>query len=88
VMLVAANTDPRESQVAPALADEPEKLLESLGVTDKGMYVLRDPGQLPSLVLQSRYGTELWKYFFIAALLLAVAEMIIARESKQTPAAV
>jgi len=36
-----------------------------------------------SLVLQSRYGSELWKYFLMAALLIALAEMFVARNTKK-----
>ena len=35
-------------------------------------------------ILQSRFGVELWKYCIAFALLLALAEMIIARDSRKS----
>jgi hypothetical protein len=39
--------------------------------------------QLQATILQSRFGVELWKYCLLAALLLAIAEMLIARDSRK-----
>jgi len=39
-------------------------------------------------VLQARYGSELWKYFLIAALLLAIVEMTIARNTRKETAGI
>jgi len=33
--------------------------------------------------LQARFGSELWKYFLIAALLIAFVEMLVARKAKK-----
>ena len=33
-------------------------------------------------IRSTRYGKELWKYFVAAVLLLLIAEMLLARESK------
>ena len=37
---------------------------------------------IENTILQSRFGTELWKYFLILAILFALAEMFFAREKK------
>ena len=36
-----------------------------------------------TLILQARFGSELWRYFLIAAFLLALIEMTIARSAKK-----
>ena len=36
------------------------------------------------MIIESRLGAELWKQFLIAALLVAVIEMFVARDSKQS----
>jgi hypothetical protein len=35
------------------------------------------------VILQARFGSELWRYFLITALLLALVEMTIARNIKK-----
>jgi len=39
-----------------------------------------DPLQI---ILQARFGSELWRYFLLAALLIALIEMAIARNVKK-----
>ena len=42
------------------------------------------PGQrdLAKIVDESRYGVELWQSFLVAALILALIELILAREAR------
>jgi hypothetical protein len=39
-----------------------------------------DPAKI---ILQSRFGSELWKYFIFIAIILALLEMLVARNSKE-----
>jgi hypothetical protein len=34
-------------------------------------------------ILQARFGSELWRYFLIAALIIALIEMTVARNAKK-----
>ena len=50
----------------------------------RGKHFVINKDQNPAeVVLQSRFGSELWKYFLLAALILALVEMTIARNSKK-----
>jgi len=35
------------------------------------------------MILQARFGSELWRYFVLIAILLALVEMTIARNAKK-----
>jgi hypothetical protein len=35
------------------------------------------------MILQARFGSELWRYFLLAAIILALIEMAVARNSKK-----
>ena len=78
---VDVNVDPRESDLTPAADDALTKLLEHLGI---GRVKRVDrPDDIPRAVQEARYGTELWKYCLVAALLLGLAELAVARERQQ-----
>jgi len=80
---VSVNVAPSESDLRRAGADDRNQLLSSLGVDPSRIVDVSpddDPGEI---VLQSRYGVELWKFFLAAALAIALAEMAVARESKK-----
>ena len=50
----------------------------------KGKHFVIGKNENPTeVVLQSRFGSELWKYFLLAALILALIEMTIAKNSKK-----
>ena len=50
----------------------------------KGKYIPVNKDDNPAkIVLQSRYGSELWRYFAVIALMLALAEMTLARNTKR-----
>ena len=38
---------------------------------------------ISQIILQARFGSELWRYFLLAALILALIEMTIARSAKK-----
>jgi hypothetical protein len=74
VALGAVNADPRESDLAPADRAEVEERLGLSSVT----FVDRD-ARLEDVVLQARYGRELWRAFLYVALVLLALEMYLAR---------
>jgi len=50
----------------------------------KGAHIKITKGEDPvTLILQARFGSELWRYFLFAAFLLALIEMTIARSAKK-----
>jgi len=59
----------------------PEKELTEL-VGENNITFIDSERQIKENVLNTRYGKELWKYFIAIALILLLAEMIIARESR------
>lgn len=80
----AVNIDPRESDCRRVRDDQLEALLKKLGIASSSVHALRTTDALESTILQSRFGVELWKYCLLAALLMAVAEMLIARDSRKS----
>ena len=79
------NLDPRESHTGKSTAAEIESLLHRLGVESGSVETEHQPENLERTVLQTRFGVELWKYFLILALIVAVIELLVARSSKQEP---
>jgi len=39
--------------------------------------------EVQRIITESRLGTELWKQFLIASLLIAIIEMLVARDNKR-----
>ncbi len=78
----SVNPDPGES-VTKYLNDEDfRKYLEKINFS--GSYINVKKSDNPSqIVLQARFGSELWKYFLIIALILALIEMAVARNAKK-----
>jgi len=79
----AVNLDPRESKLAKASTDEIETTVRRVGIDPAAVRYVEQPQDLERVVLQSRFGLELWKHFLAAALLLALTEMIVARSGKK-----
>ena len=76
------NTDPRESVTKYLTESDFNDYLKKINF--KGSHIIIAKDQNPSeVILQSRFGSELWKYFILIALLLAIAEMTIARNTKK-----
>ena len=68
------NTDPLESNVNYISDEEFDKYLDKISFS--GSHIRIEKGQDPvSLILQARFGSELWRYFLIAAFILALVEM-------------
>ncbi len=80
--VIPVNMDPAESNTELATGSEFNAMSESLGIASKAITTIDNPETIDAAVLQSRFGVELWNYFLIAALVVAVAEMLVAREPK------
>ena len=79
----AVNADPRESDCRKVRDDQKDALFKTAGIARSSVHELRAGEALESAILQSRFGVELWKYCLLAALILAVTEMLIARDSRK-----
>jgi hypothetical protein len=82
IQQIAVNTDPRES-VTEHLGTQTVE--DYLGRSNfKGHFFAVPVNEDPSgVILQSRFGSELWKYFLFAALLFALIEMVVGRSAKK-----
>ena len=80
--IISVNTDPLESNVKYISDSEFDDYLSRINF--KGDHVRIKKGEDPAnVILQARFGSELWRYFLIAALILALVEMTIARSAKK-----
>ncbi len=79
---ISVNANPEES-VAKYLSNEDfKKYLDEIHF--KGKLISISKSENPSeIVMQSRFGSELWRLFLIAALITALVEMAIARSAKK-----
>ncbi|MGE5862101.1 MAG: BatA domain-containing protein [Ignavibacteria bacterium] len=76
------NADPSESVLKYLSSSEFQDYLKKIKF--KGIYIEIKRNQNPAeVVLQARFGSELWKYALFAAVLLAFIEMAVARSSKK-----
>ncbi len=81
--MFAVNPDPRESDTRMMSSSDEERLFRAFDIPGSSLVTLDAGDQFQSRVLQSRFGVELWRQCIIAALLLALAEMAIARDSRK-----
>lgn len=78
----SVNVDPLESVTKYISTNEFESYLKQ--VNFKGKYIKVDKNEDPAkVVLQSRFGSELWRYFLLIAIILAIVEMTVARNAKK-----
>jgi len=78
----SVNTDPNESVTKYLSNKEFEDYLDKINFEGKLVQIDKDEDPA-GVILQSRFGSELWKYFVIIALLLALIEMAVARNTKK-----
>jgi uncharacterized membrane protein len=84
---VSVNTNPLESDSEYLTEGEFEQYLNKINF--QGSYLKIDKDENPvQKILQARFGSELWRYFLIAALILALIEMAVARNVKKDLAGV
>jgi hypothetical protein len=76
------NLDPRESQLAKASPADIEHLLKAIGIESSTVRTVDQTIDLERNVLESRFGVELWKYFLMLALAVAIIELLVARTTK------
>ncbi len=76
------NSNPKESVTEYEPVKGFENYLNDIGF-EGGFLSLNPEDDLTRTIYQSRFGIELWKYFLIAALLLALLEMFVAKSAKR-----
>jgi len=78
----SVNTDPLESVTKYLTIKDFENYLNKIDFKGKFINVTKneDPAKI---VLQSRFGSELWRYFILLAIILAIVEMAVARNAKK-----
>lgn len=81
--LLPVNLRREESNGVLASQEELVNALQRIGIQKESITRVETDVSISELVLQSRFGIELWRYFALAAILFALAEMIIAREKKE-----
>ena len=79
---ISVNHDPKESVINKADFSEFEDYLKQISFEGKA-YSLSPNDDFTKVIYQSRFGTELWKYFLIAVLILAIIESLAARNTKK-----
>ncbi len=78
----SVNPDPAESLMKYLSMNDFEKYLKQIDF--KGSFIAVGKNQDPvKVIMQSRFGSELWQYFLIIALILALAEMAVAKNTKK-----
>ena len=79
---IPVNNDPRESNTEKASDSDFNEYLKLIGFDGK-LFTFTPNDDFSKVIYQSRFGTELWKYFLMIVLFLAVVESIVARSSKK-----
>jgi hypothetical protein len=79
---VSVNTDPAESVTEYLNETEFDQYLEKIKFN--GRHITIDKNENPAqMIMQARFGSELWRYFLLAAIILALIEMTVARNAKK-----
>lgn len=79
---ISINTDPTESVTEYADQSEFENYLDQIKFA--GKYISIDKkSNITEKIMQARFGSELWRYFLLVAIILALVEMTIARNTKK-----
>ena len=81
--IISVNADRRESDTRKASEEELERFWRRMNIPPAAIKYIGSGGQIEAEILQSRFGVELWKYFVGAAILFALFEMLIARDSSK-----
>jgi len=79
----SVNMDPNESRTAKASGESLEALLVRIGIPAESVSIIPEREAVQAAVMETRYGVELWKHFLVAALLVAIIEMLIARTGQR-----
>lgn len=76
------NIDPRESEQEKFSIEDFKEYLKTINFRGK-IYDIKQDDSLSKVIYDSRFGTELWKYFLMATLILLILESLIARNTKK-----
>lgn len=76
------NIDPRESEQEKFSIADFKEYLKTINFRGK-IYDIKQDDSLSKVIYDSRFGTELWKYFLMATLILLILESLIARNTKK-----
>lgn len=79
---ISINTDPMESKTEYANESEFENYLEQIAFAGKYISIDKEEN-ISQKIMQARFGSELWRYFVLVAIILALIEMTIARNAKK-----
>jgi hypothetical protein len=79
----AVNVDPDESNTTPSDEKHLDNMFRRIGITDNSIHIVNQVQEVQRIITESRLGAELWKQFLIAALLIAIIEMFVARDNKR-----
>jgi uncharacterized membrane protein len=78
----SVNVDPHESVTKYLSKNEFEDYLKKINFKGKFISVGKDKDPA-KVILQSRFGTELWRYFLFIAIFIALIEMGVAKNTKK-----
>ncbi|OGU99323.1 MAG: hypothetical protein A2455_06920 [Ignavibacteria bacterium RIFOXYC2_FULL_35_16] len=79
---VSVNADPLESKVKYLDKAEIDSYMSEINFKGNFFWLNKEEN-IGDAILKARFGSELWKYFLLAALLLAFVEMLVARNAKK-----
>lgn len=79
---ISVNTDPAESITKYYSESDIKSYIEKINFDGTFIIIEKDEDPI-NVILQARFGSELWKYFLLIAILLALIEMTIARNAKK-----
>jgi hypothetical protein len=79
---ISVNADPLESKTKYFEKADVEKYLNKISFKGR-LFFLNKEENISDAILKARFGSELWKYFLIIALLLAFVEMFVSRNAKK-----
>lgn len=83
ILAISANTNRAESDGATATDTEIEEALRTVGIDERSITHFDAETPINEIVMQSRFGVELWKYFVLLAAILGLIEMLVARERSE-----
>ena len=79
---ISINTDPTESKIDYSTESEFKDYLKEIKFNGDFVSIDKE-SNITEKILQARFGSELWRYFVLVAILLALIEMTIARNAKK-----
>lgn len=79
---ISINTDPTESKTEYANESDFDNYLDQMKFAGNYAPIAKE-SNITEKILQARFGSELWRYFLLVAIILALIEMTIARNAKK-----